>query len=62
MIKMEFPFNINETFIISGYIYIKVTIRLIPNGQDLTVCQNIGTNHPFVVQSFLFYFKDIKII
>ncbi len=31
-------FKTDKTFIISGYIYIKMTIRLILKGQDFTVC------------------------
>ncbi len=31
-------FKTDEVFIVGGYIYMKMTIRLILNGQDFTVC------------------------
>ncbi len=55
-------FKTDEAFIVDNYIYIKMTIRFISNGQDFTVCQNIGINCFFIVRSFLSYFKDMKII
>ena len=55
-------FKTDETFTVGGYIYIKITIQLILNSQDFTVCQDIGTNRLFVARSFLSHFKDVKII
>ncbi len=56
------PFKTDEAFTIGGYIHMKMTIRLISNGQDFTVCQNINISRLFVVRSFLSHFKDVKII
>ncbi len=49
MTKKEFSFNINKTFIINNYIYMKITIQSIPNDQDLTVYQNINIDRPFII-------------
>ena len=62
IIEKKLFFNIDKTFIVDNYIYIKVIIRPILNSQDLMVCRDINISRFFVVRSFLSYFKDIKII
>ncbi len=55
-------FKTDEAFTIDSYIHIKITIRFISNSQDFIVCQDISISRLFIVQSFLSYFKDVKII
>ena len=55
-------FKTDEAFIVDDYIYMKMTIQFISNNQDFTICQDIDINCLFVTRSFLFYFKNMKII
>ncbi len=52
---------IEDTIIIKGYIYMKLKIRTLFNGQNLSVCQDTGTDRIFVIRAFFFHFSAVKI-